>query len=112
MISGMQHQDWRVRKWCVAWMDHNADESCLLALAQRMTDSHADVRRHAVHSIGCQSCKDNPLCLDIVSLLIDRAINDNSVRVRRCAVHMLGNQSYDRRAVTILQTILDTEKDR
>jgi HEAT repeat protein len=111
ILEGLEHPNWRVRKWCTALLDHHADQLCIESLVRRLTDSYADVRRHAVHSIGCQPCKGDSLCVDIVSLLIDRALNDTSIRVKRSAVHMLGNQQYDIRALEMLENIIEKEKD-
>ncbi len=112
ILEGLEHPNWRVRKWCVALLDHHADERCVEALVQRLTDSYADVRRHAVHSIGCQPCKDSALCLDIVGLLVQRVLEDTSIRVKRSAVHMLGNQPYDKRALEALEYVLEREQDQ
>jgi HEAT repeat protein len=111
ILEGLEHPDWQVRKWCTALLDHHADQRCIQPLVRRLTDPYADVRRHAVHSIGCQPCKDDSLCIDIVSLLIERALNDASIRVRRSAVHMLGNQPYDTRALETLEYMIGKEKD-
>jgi HEAT repeat protein len=111
ILEGLEHPNWRVRKWCTALLDHHADQRCIEPLVRRLTDSYADVRRHAVHSIGCQPCKGDSLCVDVVSLLIDCALSDVSIRVRRSAVHMLGNQPYDIRASKALESIIEKEKD-
>jgi HEAT repeat protein len=112
ILEGLESQDWRIRKWCTALLDHNADQRCIEPLVCRLTDSYADVRRHAVHSIGCQSCKDESLCLDIIALLIERAMKDTSILVKRSAVHMLGNQPYDVRATEALTYMIGHEKDK
>lgn len=109
--AGLGNSDPQIRKWCVALMDHNADQQSIEALVDCLSDAYADVRRHAVHSIGCQPCKENPLCLDVVGLLIERIEVDPSIRVRRSAVHMLGNQPYQKRAIQLLERLLQTESD-
>lgn len=112
IVDGLDHPNADIRKWCTALLDHHADERCIEPLIRRLTDAYADVRRHAVHSIGCQPCKAESLGIDTVSLLIDRALHDSSLRVRRSAVHMLGNQPYDARAFEVLQNIVEQETDR
>jgi HEAT repeat protein len=87
-------------------MDHLADERCSAALAAALQDASPLVRRHAVHSLGCQRCKASPLGLDVVGLLAERALVDRSPRVRRVAVHQLGLQPYDPRAVAALSDVL------
>ncbi len=109
VLEGLSHPNWRIRKWCVAFMDHYADARCVSALVRALDDPIADVRRHAVHSIGCQPCKQTPLTLDVIKLLIDRAMNDESIRVRRTATHMLGNQPQDDRAAKALWQIINKD---
>ena len=111
VLEGLSHPNWRVRKWCVAFLDHNATTLCSNALVIALYDSSAEVRRHAVHSIGCQGCKPSPLKADIVGLLIDKVIRDQSIRVRRCAAHMLGCQPTDRRVPPLMREILHQERD-
>jgi HEAT repeat protein len=111
VLDGLAHRDRGVRKWCAALLDHHADERCAAGLVRALSDPAADVRRHAVHAIGCQSCKTSPLPLDVVALLIERASRDTSVRVRRSAAHLLGLQPADARAAQALRTILATEPD-
>lgn len=111
VLEGLSHPNWRVRKWCAAFMDHYADDRCVDALVVALDDSIADVRRHAVHGIGCQPCKMSPLKIDVVALLIERALNDSSIRVRRSAVHLLGCQPPDNRVVKAIDTILQKDQD-
>ncbi len=111
VLGGLSHPNWRVRKWCAAFMDHYADDRCVDALVVALDDPIADVRRHAVHGIGCQPCKASPLKIDVVALLIERALNDSSIRVRRSAVHLLGCQPPDNRIVKAIDTILQKDQD-
>lgn len=92
-------------------MDHLADDRCADPLRQALNDSSPDVRRHAVHSLGCQRCKVEPLAVDIVGLLCERALQDTNIRVRRVSVHQLGLQPHDPRAVEALETILRDDTD-
>ena len=112
ILGGMKHADWRVRRWCVALLDHHADQRCVYALVEALNDPSPVVRRHAVHSLGCQRCKNLPLDVDLITLLIDKMKNDKNTRVRQVAAHMLGNQLPDSRAFAALQSILKTEQDR
>lgn len=111
ILDGLSHSNWRIRRWCAAFMDHYADDRCVEALIRALDDPIADVRRYAVHSIGCQPCKTAPLKVDVVGLLIARIMNDSSLRVRRVAAHMLGCQAPDKRAVKALKAILQQETD-
>ena len=111
IIAGLSHVDPQVRKWCVSLLDHHATAAAVPGLVKALEDPVADVRRHAVHSVGCQSCKEQALDLDIVDLLIKRMVRDPSLRVRRSATHMLGNQPRDPRAAKALAAVLRTETD-
>lgn len=111
LVAGAAHPDRRVRAECVALMDHLADRRCSAALLAALTDPSPLVRRHAVHSLGCQRCKAAPLDLDVVGLLVERAVGDPSPRVRRVAVHQLGLQPHDPRAVAALTKVLASAGD-
>lgn len=111
VIRGFDHENPDVRKWCVALLDHHATADCLEPLIETLEDPKTAVRRHAVHSIGCQSCKEDPLDVDVVGLLVERAASDASIRVRRSAVHMLGNQPPEERAAQFLTELLETTGD-
>ena len=111
---GLKNPAWRVRRWCAALLDHHADAQDargIAALVEALQDSSPTVRRHAVHALGCQRCKQLPLELDLIALLIERAQNDSNLRVRQVATHMLGNQATDKRAVQALQIIIKNEQD-
>lgn len=111
VIDGFDHENPQVRKWCIALMDHHATERCIDPLIETLDDPKAAVRRHAIHSVGCQSCKDDPLDLDVVGLLIERIRADSSIRVRRAATHMLGNQAPDERARAFLAGLSESAGD-
>src|SRR6185436_15942072 len=61
ILEGLKNDNWRVRRWCAAFLDHHADDRCVVALVDALRDESAEVRRHAVHGIGCQACKAEPL---------------------------------------------------
>ena len=111
LVAGAAHSRPRVRAACVALMDHLADERCRKALEHALHDASPLVRRHAVHAVGCQSCKVQPLSIDVVAALIDRALNDSSPRVRRVAVHQLGLQPRDARALEVLKRVIAESHD-
>ena len=108
---GMTHRDPRVRMWCASFMDHFADETCLPALLTALEDPVADVRRHALHSLGCRECKPAALQIDVVPLLIKMALRDSSIRIRRAAAHLLGNHGIDPRVVAALTAAAKKDAD-
>jgi HEAT repeat protein len=111
LVAGAAHSRPRVRAACVALMDHLADERCCRSLEYALHDASPLVRRHAVHTVGCQGCKVQPLSIDVVAALIERALNDSSPRVRRVAVHQLGLQPRDARAIEVLRRVIAESKD-
>jgi HEAT repeat protein len=110
-LRDMDNPDPKVRARGAAYLDHHADQSCVGPLTALLTDPSALVRRHAVHSLGCQHCKLVPLDVDIVGLLCERALEDTSIRVRRVSVHQLGLQPSDPRAAAALEQILQSDTD-
>jgi HEAT repeat protein len=111
VVRGLVHPHPRVRQWCAALLDHHADERCVPALLRLLDDPVAGVRRHALHSLGCQPCKPAPLRIDVVPLLLRRATQDTSVRVRRAAAHLLGCQPPDGRAAAGLRALAAGDPD-
>ncbi|HKN00126.1 MAG TPA: HEAT repeat domain-containing protein [Candidatus Binataceae bacterium] len=111
VITGLTHSDPKIRKWCAAFFDHHASKEAVPAIIRALDDPSAEVRRHAVHAIGCQRCKLDPLPVDVVAHLIRKATKDESIRVRRSAVHLLGLQRNDPRIAAGLERILNSETD-
>jgi HEAT repeat protein len=111
LMRGLAHPHPRVRQWCAALLDHHADSRCVPGLVGLLDDPVAAVRRHAVHSLGCQPCKAAPLAVDVVDLLLERIRRDPSVRVRRVAVHLLGCQPADPRALAALTSLATGDPD-
>jgi HEAT repeat protein len=112
LIAGLAHPNPHVRLWCAELMDHLADDRCAGPLAAALHDPSPRVRRHAVHSLGCQRCKPMALQVDVVALLCATALQDPSMRVRRVAVHQLGLQPHDARAVAALEAIIRRDTDQ
>ena len=111
VISGLKHLDPKIRKWCASFLDHHGTTEAIPAMVRALDDASAEVRRHAVHAIGCQPCKPDPLPVDVAAQLIRKANQDESIRVRRAAVHLLGLQAHDRRIVLALEEIVKSEAD-
>jgi len=72
------------------------------------------VRRMALHVLGCEVCKLNPLPVhdDLVALVIARAFTDPSINVRRHATVALGSFPGDARAIQALESLAIQETDR
>ena len=84
LIAGLDHQNAKVRWWCLQLMDHLADESYLEPILSKLSDPVAKVRRHAVHALSCAVCKPNrqALAIDIEEALRRTLETDPDVKVR------------------------------
>ena len=111
-IAGMTHANPRIRRACADFMDHHGTDQCILALTTTLHDPVAYVRRQALHSLGCQRCKESPLAVDAIAPLLNAALHDASIKVRREAVSNLFFQAPDQRVIPVLQNILAQESDR
>jgi HEAT repeat protein len=108
-LEKMRDPDPSIRAEATGLLDHLANEQCIGPLTVALGDPSARVRRLAVHALGCQHCKPEPLNLDIVGLLVHQALTDPSIRVRRVTVHQLGLQPFDPRAAAALNAILSSD---
>ena len=88
-IEGLRHQNWRVRRTC-AWLLDPVDltPESVAALTRALDDGHPQVRRKAVHALGCENCKPSGCAVD-VRPLFERAIGDDSVLVRSMVIHVV-----------------------
>ncbi len=111
MKQAYAHADWRVRRECLSFMDHFADQTCVKLMAKALKDPNESVRRSALHSLHCDRCKPAPLTFDMVPELLDVAQHDRSPRIRRNALGLLQNKKPDARIVPVMQAILAAEKD-
>lgn len=110
LLDGMNHPSPRVRRGCADFMDHYGDQRCVDALRRLARyDPVPNVRRSAVHSLGCQRCKSCPLEFDGVGFLAERALYDENDTVRCEAVSALRWQPQDARAASALHTLLREE---
>ncbi len=113
VIAGMMHADSRVRRACAGFMDHHGDDRCLLSLTERLlNDPVPNVRRTAVHSLGCDRCKASPLTVDRVPLLMSVIRNDPNKWVRYEAIWALNTTRNDDRFLPLLRQLIETETDR
>lgn len=111
--AGLRSDDWRVRRDCLRFLDHQADpESGRLAL-ECLDDAHPEVRKWAAHALGCDRCKAQGRSdFDAVPYLLRVVDEDPSLRVRRSAVVALAwNQPCDQRVAACLRELLASEVD-
>jgi HEAT repeat protein len=111
MKQAFNHGDWRVRRECVGYMDHHADETCVRGLIKALQDPNQKVRRNAIHSLSCDRCKPSPIASDVIPFIIGVIENDRSIRVRRSALSLLSGRKPDPRITALLRKLLATESD-
>src|SRR5262249_39243468 len=70
--AALGHQDPFVRRSCLFFLDHYANDQSMAVFAQALHDPIDFVRNIALHSLACDSCKTGDLCAaDVVPGLID-----------------------------------------
>jgi HEAT repeat protein len=109
--EGLSHPEWRVRQWSAMFLDHNWDLPSLQRLVLTLNDPKLKVRKAAVHSLGCDRCKNGENPIDAVPHLARRLRDDPSIKVRRTAVLTLAIQKPERRVASILRRVLRDETD-
>lgn len=95
-IRGLFDPSPRVRYGAADFMDHHADEDCADKLRDMALNGPVPyVRDMALHALGCQRCKPEPLAVDILDILILRAKTEESWKKRRGAVWSLTQRNLD-----------------
>ena len=71
-------------RWrCLTLLDHlDGDDSVPVFIEALFEDPVPRVRRHALHALSCERCKEAPLCVDIAPLLERCAATDDNAKVR------------------------------
>jgi len=111
--AGLRSGDWRIRRDCLRFLDHQADPESGRLVLECLDDEHSEVRKWAAHALGCDRCKaEGRGNFDAVPHLLRVVREDPSLRVRRSAVVALAwNQPRDQRAASCLQELLESEAD-
>jgi HEAT repeat protein len=111
--AGLLHGNWRVRRGCLAYLDHHADLPTLARIIPLLHDPKSDVRLWAIHALACDRCKAGENPIDVEPYLIERALHDESLRVRRQAVVSLAYlRQPDPRSARLFADLLEVETDR
>lgn len=88
--AALQHPDPLVRRWCLFFLDHYANDESMAVFAQALRDPIDFVRNAALHSFACDACKKGALCVaDVVPGLVDVLRNDPSPELRLKAIPLL-----------------------
>jgi hypothetical protein len=88
--AGLGHPDPFMRRKCLFFLDHYANDESMAVFAQALHDPIDFVRNAALHSLACESCKAADLCAtEVVPGLIDVLENDRSIEMRTKAIPLL-----------------------
>ena len=89
-LSAVRHPDPFVRRWCLFFLDHHANDESMPVFADALRDPIDFVRNAALHSLACEACKDGELCAaDVVPGLLDVLDHDPSPELRLKAIPLL-----------------------
>lgn len=112
LLKGLESPKDRVRYLCANALDHLADARCAPALERLLSDPVPRVRRAALHALGCDACKLEPLPgrQDLVPKLTEIAQSDSNARVRGAALEVLA-VNCDPRANDAVRALLETERN-
>jgi hypothetical protein len=109
--EGLSHPNWRVRQFSAMFLDNYWDDAALKRLILNLHDPKLKVRKAAVHSLGCDRCKNGENPIDVLPLVAERIREDKSIKVRRTAVLTLAIQTPNRRIARVLRCVLRDETD-
>ena len=111
-VAALSDPDPRLRAAAAGYMDHFADQRCVPKLLDLVhNDPSAQVRAQALHALGCQRCKPEPLDIDDFPILSHVALNDQSWKIRRSAVQTIAQRIPDPRVKVVLEQVLARETD-
>jgi HEAT repeat protein len=76
-VGALHHPDANMRRTCLWVLDHQANDASMPVFAQALRDEVDFVRDMALHSLACEGCKQQEMCLaDVVPPLI-RVLQDD-----------------------------------
>jgi hypothetical protein len=112
--AALGHDDPFVRRGCLFFLDHYANDQSMDVFAEALHDPVDFVRNAALHSLACETCKTADLCAaDVVPGLIDVLDHDASVELRTKAIPLLLRLSgQDPRAKPAVERAAGNDPDR
>jgi hypothetical protein len=88
--AALHHPDPWVRRDCLFFLDHYANDESMPVFAHALGDPVEFVRNMALHSLSCEACKSEELCTaDVVAGLVEVLEHDPSHALRTKAVPIL-----------------------
>jgi hypothetical protein len=109
----LQHPDPTVRRECLFFLDHYANETSTAVFAKALHDPVDSVRNAALHSIACESCRSAELCVaDVVPDIVRVLEVDPSPALRTKAIPtLLRLGGRDGRAWAAIVTAAEEDTD-
>jgi len=101
------------RRMLLFFLDHYANDESMAVFAAALHDPVDFVRNIALHSIACEPCKSQALCVtDVVPALIDVAQRDPSPELRMKSIGLLMRLSHeDGRARVAVEKVAREDTD-
>lgn len=112
--AALRHPDAEVRFWVLFYLDHYANDASTAVFAAALSDPVVRVRGMALHSIACETCKSEELCVaDVVGGLVEVLGHDPEPAFRLRAIPMLMPLAHqDPRALQAVQRAATDDLDR
>ncbi len=112
-LAALGHPDPFVRRACLDFLDHHANDESGAVFAAALADPVEPVRNMALHSIACERCRSEELCLtDVVPALIRVLETDPSPEMRHKAIpKLLEFADRDPRARVAVATAASSDRD-
>lgn len=111
--AALQHPDAFVRRGCLFFLDHYANDVSTAVFAEALCDPVDFVRNAALHSIACETCRSQELCVaDVVPQVVRVLTSDVSPDLRTKAIPaLLQLCDRDHRAWEAIQRAAETDAD-
>jgi hypothetical protein len=111
--AAVAHPDPFARRACLDFLDHHANEASASVFAAALSDPVEPVRNMALHSIACERCRSEELCVtDVVPALIMVLETDPSPGMRHKAIpKLLDFTNLDPRARTAVEAAAEHDRD-
>jgi HEAT repeat protein len=89
-MGARQHPNPAVRWRCLTLLDHlDGDASIPVFVDALRSDPVPRVRKHALHALTCDGCKEAPLSIDVAPIVARCAATDDNAKMRRRALDAL-----------------------
>jgi hypothetical protein len=88
--AALHHPDAWMRRSCLFFLDHYANDQSMPVFAQALRDPVDFVRNMALHSLSCEACKSEQLCTaDVTAGLVEVLEHDPSHELRTKVIPLL-----------------------